>query len=169
MARKGEPRPSSKKTKLGHSLDSYIYKSKDCYDPEFDKTIRALAPQWFINTASENKKQLLEIARREGPRPLSKTKLGRSLGSYIYKTHGCYDTKFDKKIRRLAPHWFVDTARENKKQLLEIARKGEPRPTKKTKLGRTLSSYICKTHGCYDTKFNKKIRKLAPHWFRQAA
>ena len=47
MAKNGESRPSQK-TKEGSSLSSYTCKFSKSYCPEFDKTIRNLAPNWFI-------------------------------------------------------------------------------------------------------------------------
>lgn len=59
--------------------------------------------------ADENKKQLLEMARKEEPRPRAqKTQLGQALGNYTRKSDSSYNPKFDKEIRELAPHWFVN-------------------------------------------------------------
>ena len=166
MARNGEPRPRSQKHYLAGALNSYIGKSNNSYDPEFDKKIRKLAPHWFVSTAAKNKKLLLEMARNGKPRPVQTTQLGSALNSY---TKGCCDLVFDKKIRELAPHWFDTTAR-NKEALLEMARSGEPRPNcKKNPLGKRLVRYIGKSSGSYDPAFDKEIRKLAPHWFVDTA
>ena len=109
------------------------------------KKLESEMPHWswtpVTDQTNKRKQQLIEIARKGESRPHSKTKLGQALGDYTCKSKDCYDPEFDNKIRRLAPHWFVDTASENKKQLLEITQKKESRPSQKTKLGRVLSNY----------------------------
>jgi hypothetical protein len=168
MARSGELRPHSQKHPLGPRLCSYTTKTSSSYDPEFDKEIRRLSPHWFVDTAAENKLKFLEMARNGEPRPHHKNHpLGQSFNSYIKKSHDCYDPEFDKEIRRLAPHWFVDTAAEKKMKLLEMARNGEPRPHRnKHPLGPSFNGYIGKTKGTYDPDFDQEIRRLAPHWFK---
>lgn len=47
MAENGENRPSHDKTKLGQALSNYTRKSSPVYDPEFDREIRTLRPDWF--------------------------------------------------------------------------------------------------------------------------
>lgn len=166
IARKGKPRPKWR-TQLGRALGGYIQETgSSSYDPKFKKQIREVSPRWFVNAVKENKEQLLEMARKGEPRPSRKTESGRALSNYTNKSHGSYDSKFDKQIRQLAPYWFINTADEKKKQLLEMARKEEPRPKWKIKLGQALSSYINKISKSYDPKFDKQIRQLAPHWFK---
>jgi hypothetical protein len=48
MARAGEPRPSHDKTRIGQALSNYTRRNSPAYDPEFDKTIRSLRPDWFV-------------------------------------------------------------------------------------------------------------------------
>lgn len=167
MAQNGEPRPN-RKTKLGGVLSNYIVKNHGSYDAKFDKQVRELAPHWFINTANENKKKLLKMAERGNSKPHYSTLLGGTLSSYTKKSHSSYDPGFNRKIRELAPQWFVKIGDENKKKLIEITCKNEPRPNQKTKLGQALSKYICKKSKRYDPEFDKQIRQLAPHWFKAA-
>ena len=47
MAKRGDPRPSFEKTRIGQALSNYTRKSSEAYDPEFDREIRALRPDWF--------------------------------------------------------------------------------------------------------------------------
>jgi len=164
MARKGEPRPNGR-TKLGMVFQTYKNKNSRCYDQAFDEEIRKLAPQWFVNTAVDKKKELLEMARKGEPRPNSKTKIGNALLSYMDKTGSCYDPVFDNEIRKLAPHWFIDTAAENKKLLLEMAMNGESRPIYATQIGGALWRYVKINSKCYDEEFKKQIYGLAPLWF----
>lgn len=119
--------------------------------------------------ALPKKEKLLKLAQQGKPRPHAKKHpLGMSLNKYISKSGTCYDAAFDEQIRRLAPHWFVNTAEENKKSLLDLARSGQPRPKfKQSKLGNVLRFYTSPTASSFDLEFTKKIKKLAPKWFRR--
>jgi len=120
----------------------------------------------IIHNSTEQKNQLIKMAREEAPRSFWKTKLGLALLRYTSPNSASYDSKFDEQIRKLAPHWFLDTAKENKQKLLEMARAGESRPScHSTRLGSSLANYISKNSSTYDPKFDKKIRQLAPTWF----
>ena len=119
---------------------------------------------WSVlsRNSSGNKIKLLELARAGKPKPLNKTKLGMYLKSYVQE-NASYDAEFDKRIRKLAPQWFVKSVEIKKKKLLEMARNGEPRPSSKTT---TLGQALCSYTGCvYDAEFDNQIRKLAPQWF----
>jgi len=169
MARNGEPRPNDKKHELGSTLSSYTNPKNGCYNPEFDKEVRELRPDWFISqfdVASEKKQQLLEMARNCEPKPKRKTKLGSVFNNYICTVSKCYDPKFAAEIRNLRPDWFISTSNIAKQQLLEMAKNGEPRPNnKKHELGGMLSSYTSLKNGCYNPEFDKEIRNLRPDWF----
>jgi hypothetical protein len=53
-----------------------------------------------------------------------------------------------------------------KQRLLEMARRGEPRPHQtKHPLGRALNSYTSRGSRSYDPQFAKRAMRLAPHWF----
>jgi len=67
---------------LASALQSYMDKSSNCYDPVFAKQIRTI----------DKKKQLLEMAKQGKPKPE-----GRPL--------------LLEEVKKLAPHWFVDTVR----------------------------------------------------------
>lgn len=132
------------------------------------KTLKDLRQAIRVHDAEGNKAILLKMAKQGELRPNKhKTKMGQYLVSYTNQGD-CYDSKFDKKIRRLAPEWFVNSTDENKKQLLEMAESGEPRPNgHKTKIGKCLSHYISQSGSCYDSKFDKKVRQIAPEWFNR--
>lgn len=169
MARKGETRPFWK-TELGIALLHYTSPNDKSYDPEFDRAVRELAPHWFIDTANENKELLLKMAQMGKSKPSWKNKLGTILVNYTCKASGSYDPEFDREIRKSAPKWFVRTTDENKRKLLKIAQKREPRPNaQKTQLGSALCSYTRKNSSSYDSKFDRQIRALAPHWFIDTA
>jgi len=106
IARNGEERPK-KGTKLNVSLYSYIDKNGGAYDPEFDKTLQALRPDWFITSSAVNKATLLKMAQSGEKRPNTmETTLGRALSNYTSQVNRSYDAEFDKKIRALCPDWF---------------------------------------------------------------
>jgi hypothetical protein len=163
MAKRGEPKPKRGCHALWCVLSNYIHKTSKSYDPKFNKKIRKLRPDWFVNTAVENRKQLIEMAKRGEPRPAQRSPLGGPLCEYTNKKKkGSYNSEFDKEIRKLRPDWFVNIATENKKKLIAMAKRGEPRPIKrKHPLGACLSNYLS-----YDSGFNKEIRKLRPDWFK---
>ena len=159
----------SQKTELGQRLSNYIGKISSSYDYEFDQAIRAKHPQWFVDSASENKKKLLDMPVG-CKRPNNKThQLGRVLSFYTSRVNSCYDREFDKAIHAKHPQWFVDSALENKKQLLDIPVGSDKPNSKKTKLGQALQSYISKSSGCYDLEFDQAIRAKHPQWFVYSA
>lgn len=110
------------------------------------------------------------MARNKEPKPRPKRhSLAYVLASYIGKSSASYDPVFDRKIRKLAPYWFITTAIINKEKLIEMAKKGGARPSKKTSsLATVFANYINKIHGSYDPQFAAKVRKLAPHWFKKS-
>jgi len=178
LAKSGAKRPS-RTEKLGSVLASYTCKSACSYDPVFDKRIRELRPDWFRKRKpGKNKKELLELARSGAKRPSNMAKdpeerrLGNALINYISKNRTC-DPIFDKKIRKLRPDWFINTADLRKEELLKLAKSGAKRPSRtakdpeERKLGQVLHSYLDKSHGSYDPVFDKKIRRLRPDWFRR--
>lgn len=128
---------------------------------------RAITVRLFssFNSYSKYKKEkLLEMAVRGEPRPFQKTTLGSALGIYTNESRGSYCSEFDGQIRKLAPHWFKKSSDMNKEKLLEMAKRGEPKPSRKTKLGNALKTYIVKSE-TYDLEFDQHIHKLAPDWF----
>lgn len=122
----------------------------------------------FVPCASaENKQLLLKMAERGDDRPKWKTPLGRALSPYTTKGQGSYDPEFDKQIRDLRRDWFVNSATEKKKQLLEIARRGDDKPHWKSVLGQAFYNYTSKSQkSSYDPEFDKQIRELRPDWFK---
>lgn len=168
MARRGVPKPR-RKTEIGRAFGNYTLKKSTSYDPAFTKQIGKIAPDWLVRKPDQNKAQLLEMAGNKTPRPRDDTKLGRSLYRYTSKKSNCYDPIFEKKIKRLAPHWFFNQSDMKKIKIIEILRKGLPRPNWNTELGRSLYKYINIKCDSYDPSLTKQIRKLAPLWlFKQS-
>jgi len=162
MAKQGKDKPYFKEY-LGRALNSYIFR-----DSEFKKLIKKLAPHWFANTVAENKKQLIKMAKQGQNKPKQNCILGTALKHYVDVNGKSYDSKFKKLIKKLAPHWFANTATENKKQLIIMAKQGEPKPIRgKHFLAKVMGHYISANGSSYDPDFDKQIRKLAPHWFKQ--
>jgi len=174
MARKRELRPHNKKHSLGRVLSFYTSKNNECYDPVFDKQIRKLAPHWFVSKSDitkSNKKKLLLMAKNKNGKPvIGKHPLAAVFHCYTNPNHVRYDDEFRKQIHAIAPYWLItqyDIANKKRKKLLEIAKRGGPRPNKRLhKLGAVLGEYTNPKSECYNPKFDKQIRELAPHWFK---
>jgi hypothetical protein len=168
IAKSGAKRPS-RKTKEGRCLSGYTIKSSNSYCPKFDKLIRKLRPDWFESTSIIMKQKLVDIAKSSAKRPHYKTKEGWSLSRYTIKSSGTYCPKFDKLIRKLRPDWFEPRSQIMKRKLVDIAKSGTKRPSRKTKEGRALSSYTIKSSNSYCLKSYKLIRKLRPDWFESTS
>ncbi len=117
------------------------------------------------------KSQLLQIAKSGLPRQSKhKSKLWSNFYNYICKISGAYDSKFEQEIKKIRPDWFenLSTARTRamKEKLLALATAGESRPIAKSKEGIALAIYKKKCSPNYDSCFTRKIKILAPHWFR---
>ncbi len=168
LAKAGTKRPSTKTSSLGIALSNYTRNNRNTHDPEFDRLIRGLRPDWFENTADKNKQEMITLAKSGAARPSWKTALGRALKSYIDKNGGCYDAKFDRLIRSLRPDWFrvADSSAKKKQELISLAKSGAKRPIRKTALGMALNSYTSKSSDCYDPEFDKLIKSLIPDWFK---
>lgn len=166
MAKQGGARPNKYKNKLGLALVCYTNETSGSYDPVFNKKIRVAAPEWFVDTVAVNKQELLKMARNGKPRPSQKlSSLGRALSNYLSPRNKRLHKVFVKQIKNIAPHWFVDTVEEKKKQLIEMAKKREPKPIKDHPLRVVLGHYTRVKSGCYDPDFDKQIRKIAPYWW----
>ncbi len=167
MARRGEPRPNSKTTTIGKALSMFLVINRPGYDKNFDDQIREEGSHWFVT--NENKQKLLKMAKNGEKRPHSRTYIGRALNRYICES-ACFDNDFYNQIKELAPKWFEKSSEKNKKILLEMARRGEQRPSKhKTKLGEYLRSYTSKIKNGYDSSFDNEIRRIAPRWFEKTS
>jgi len=121
-------------------------------------------------TSNSNKRILLDMAKRNEPRPPQKTRLGQRLFAYTNSKGPCYDEKFTTKIKKIRPDWLItqyNIVQEKKQKLLDMAKNGEPRPKKGVHpLGTSLGTYTNKSQrGSYDPKFTKEIKKIRPDWF----
>ena len=104
IARNGGPRPG-RKTKLGVALMRNLRKSHP-NGPAFLDELKALRPDWFLDTVDINKAEILEIARDGEPRPSEKTKLGQSFSDYIKNCGGSFDKVVRAGLKAIRPEWF---------------------------------------------------------------
>jgi hypothetical protein len=122
----------------------------------------------FKGNVEANIEALIELARRGESRPDKHSVLGRGLIHYTSPKHGCYRVGFSEEIRTLVPHWFVrgkpGNVDSNRQALLEMARRGEPRPLYRTPLGKALGHYTDPNSSSYRRVFEQEIKTLAPSW-----
>ena len=59
----------------------------------------------------------------------------------------------------------ISSSAHKKQILLGMAKKENPRPSQKTKIGRALSEYTKPSSVMHDAKFHKKMKKFRPDWF----
>jgi superfamily II DNA or RNA helicase len=113
----------------------------------------------------ENKRLLLEMAKRGDTRPTRELKIGRFLNAVTSSTP-IHDSHLSNALRAIRPDWFRNSRLEDsKRKIIELASSGFPRPDHKSRLGAFLVSYTSgKTPR--DSTFNHEIRKLRPDWFR---
>ena len=121
------------------------------------------------NTADVKKKQLLQIAENNLPKPSYRNHpLGRALSTYTNKSWNTYDPIFTKKLKEIRPDWFQNHTKIRKNKLLQLAKSGVERPNqKKHPLGYNLSSYTSPKSTCFDKEFTEKLKTLANHWFKK--
>jgi hypothetical protein len=166
LARSGAKKPKTI-SKLYRCIISYTGPKSKMYDPKFTKQIKAIRPDWFNkdpNNPSAKKQELLDLAKSGADKPLSGTKMRNYIGIYTTKSQVCYDPEFTKKIKAIRPDWFISKSHTRKQELLELARSGAKKPTKRTTIGLALIRYINKR--CYDPEFTKQIKTLRPDWFK---
>lgn len=53
----------------------------------------------------------------------------------------------------------------NRRRLREMARRGDPRPSQKTHIGRTLSDYTSPANRSYNPDFHREMKEIRPDWF----
>lgn len=105
LAKSGKERPNSR-TSLGKSLSNYTIKGSKSYNPDFDKEIRSLRPEWFQKSSIKKKEELILLAKSGEKRPDFRTRLGKALCHYTNKSNGSYDEQFDKEIKQIRINWF---------------------------------------------------------------
>jgi hypothetical protein len=157
----GEPRPYHK-TKEGKSLRHYICKTNNSFDLAFRESI----PNWLKeNVHFKMKQEFLEMAKNGEDKPYHKIHPMFHWFTNPNPKNKLFDAEFVKQIKKLAPKWIDRSIDRNKKQLLEMAKKGLPRPKHNSKLGSLLSTYTLKSCKMYDAEFATQINTLRPDWF----
>ena len=141
--------------------------------------IERILIRFNANSARENKRKLIALAKSGGKRPsghardLEEQRLGQALQNYTDKNNRSrsYDQEFDGIINKTRPDWFENTADINKQELIKLAKSDVARPRNSAndpierKLGSALSCYTNKNKLQYDRDFDELIRKLNPNWF----
>ena len=105
--------------------------------------------------------QLTKLPRENGGRTYFFARPDQCYGvdrsKIIIRKNRSYDPKLHKKIKKIRPDWFLSQtqiADQKKKQLLDMAKRGLPRPSHdKTKIGQALSNYTRKSSPVYDHDF----------------
>jgi hypothetical protein len=100
------PGPDGVTRRLGATLATLTSPKSPSYDPKFDQEIRAAAPNWTMKTAAMKKAEIVEVARRDEPRPRPDSTIGRSLAVYTNPNGTAYDPVFTQQVRELRPNWF---------------------------------------------------------------
>jgi hypothetical protein len=59
----------------------------------------------------------------------------------------------------------ISPGEQKRRLLFQMAKRGDPRPTQKTAIGRSLSQYTSPANTSYKKDFHDKIRKIRPDWF----
>lgn len=117
-------------------------------------------------SVKQKQDKLIEMARNGEPRPTFRTELGQALANYTHSNRP-RDLEFTSTIRELRSDWcmsLTDMANQKKERLLEMARRGDPRPTRREELGSAFSSYTTPRSKTYDEMFTGKIRMIRPDW-----
>jgi superfamily II DNA or RNA helicase len=162
MAKNGYQKPPENSPLYTALHMSYTRSVSNSFDPEFNKEIRKLRPEWFVNTADANKKELLKLASEGAQKPHRETSLGSALKTYTCSSSKIFDAEFNKEIRELRPEWFKNNnnSLENKKLFLQLAKNGDQKPKRGTPRGNALHNYTSPKSDSFDPEFNKEIREI---------
>ena len=170
MAGRGELKP-----KIGHHLYSsllgYTRKKSQVFDPVFANEIKKLAPQWFVKQSDivRNKKETILKMAKDGDAKPKRGPILSALLLYTREDSNCYDPIFSTKIRSLRPEWFESSSARNKKQILEMAGKGELKLKIGHRLLRAFFRYTSNKYQTFDPAFTKEIKRIRPDWLVRLA
>lgn len=179
LADAGEPRPRFG-TPLGNALSNYTSVKSVSYDKDFAEVIKARRPDWFGRgtkygprdgvSAEQAKTRMIQMALDHESLDVSHRWYHR-LRRYTNPLSRCYDGEFAKLIMVLAPDWSlrsrkrVGDAASNKKAILLAAAAGWDKPSRRTKMGQVLSTYVSRNHESYDGIFLLRLMAARPDWF----
>ena len=138
MARAGKPRPHQKsadkeENRLGSALNNYT-NINTRHQAFRDEIMSIPGCDWFVDTVAVIQAKLLEMARagEQKPRTCAKdqTALGIALSRYCSPQGRKKYKKFYNDITSVrACNWFIDIAEENRRELIRMAKAGEPKPS----------------------------------------
>lgn len=180
MAKQGMARPSEPLS-LGRALTNYIAHGTESYDPEFEAAISAATPFWL----RQDRPRALQVVREwafaladaGAPKPEvnqdsseeHKHKVSLFLSLMRSSGYEC-DAVFAADIRRRRPDWVKGSVSFfHKTELLELARRGDPRPREKShdpheaKLGLALRNFLSPDRA-FDQTFYDALQAVAPQW-----
>ncbi len=162
MYRDGQEKPNEDHP-LYASFKHYVNENNRSFDAEFIQAVSG----WIVDTVEERIEQLKAIASSGGARPSTKTSLGRSHMMYIENDHPCFRETYVNWLIENRPEWLdrTRTSDRSKSILIEMAKRGEPKPGQRTNLGKSLVNYIRDGSGTYDADFRQDIMAIAPFWF----
>lgn len=119
--------------------------------------------------------KIIEMAKNGEPRPsrTAGSRETRALGFLLFKSvnpsQNRYDEAFVQELKKVSPGYLLRDGGK-REELIEIAKRGESRPTRQSKnpktvkLATALIGYTTKGKN-RDPKFEDLIKELAPHWF----
>lgn len=87
---------------LGRTLRRCTSKNNKLYKPKFDKIIRKLKPQWFVNKGKLISIKLINLAKNNHDRPQPHSKLGKALNRRLK------NKKFYEIIKNTRPDWIKE-------------------------------------------------------------
>jgi hypothetical protein len=175
IARRGEDRPSFVSPE-GQALASFVSPSASRYDETFSTVIRQICPEWFRTGQETARTDPAGIKQRLLAEAIAGHRLGddadrAALRAYTTLRQGTFDPEFTKLVALVAPDWlpnpryFASDRETNKDALFRVAAAGRVKPSRKTKLGQVLSTYVSERHRSHDREFTRRLRDLRPDWF----
>ena len=136
---------------------------------EFDRTSRPQRPRSPRDPAT---KKALLLALEPGtarPRHDENYSMANALKAYTCPTGPSYDPVFAAVIREKHPDWFYPrNMAEILADLLALPT-GAPQPKRPDPVGRIFRECTRRTGPLYDAKFDARIRKQQPDWFKTPA
>jgi hypothetical protein len=90
----------------------YTAPKNKLFDPKLTNQLKALAPHWFVDTASVKKDKILQLAKKGKGRPSCSSSdedeksMGEALVRYTNRSRGSFDPLFTRRLRAMRPDWF---------------------------------------------------------------
>jgi hypothetical protein len=117
IAKQGKARPNWKsknpiEKNLARAISHYCGPKSEMYDREFTNKIKSLRPDWFVDTAQENKLVLIAMAKKGTKKPSkgseneTEKRLAKALANYTGLSSSSYDAEFAAELRKLRADWF---------------------------------------------------------------